>query len=125
KSRITAALQEQLGGQPYTRLRYFGSPHHGDSPLHPVIAQLERAAGFAREDTPSTKLDKLEILLSQSGEKSAAATPLIADLLAVPNDGRYPPLPSDPKRQREETFASLVRQLEGLAREQPVLVIFE
>ena len=125
KSRIAAALQEQLGGQPYTRLRYFGSPHHGDSPLHPVISQLERAAGFAREDTPGTKLDKLEILLSQSGENSAEATALIADLLSVPNDGRYPQLRSDPQRQREETFASLVRQLEGLARGQPVLAIFE
>ncbi len=125
KSRITAALQEQLGGQPYTRLRYFGSPHHCDSPLHPVIAQLERAAGFVREDTPATKLDKLDILLSKSGENSAQAAALIADLLAVPNDGRYPPLPYDPQRQREETFASLVRQLEGLALGQPVLVIFE
>ena len=125
KSRITAALQERLGGEPHTRLRYFGSPHHSDSPLHPVIAQLERAAGFAREDTPETKLDKLEILLSRSGENAPNMVALIADLLAVPNDGRYPPLPLDPRRQREETFAILVRQLEGLARGQPVLAIFE
>ena len=125
KSRITAALHERLGGEPYTRLRYFGSPHHADSPLHPVIAQLERAAGFAREDSPGTKLDKLEILLSRAGENSPDAAALIADLLALPSDGRYASLPSDPRRQREDTFASLVRQLEGLAHGQPVLVIFE
>ena len=125
KSRIAAALQERLGGEPYTRLRYFGSPHHADSPLHPVIAQLERAAGFAREDAPGTKLNKLETLLSQAGETSPYAAALIADLLAVPNDGRCPPLPSDPRRQREETFAILVRQFEGLARAQQVLVVFE
>jgi class 3 adenylate cyclase len=125
KSRIVAALQERLGGEPYTRLRYFGSPHHADSPLHPVIAQVERAAGFAREDAPGTKLNKLETLLSQAGETSPYAAALIADLLAVPNDGRYPPLPSDPRRQREETFAILVRQFEGLARAQRVLVVFE
>ena len=125
KSRITAALQERLGEETYTRLRYFGSPHHADSPLHPVIAQLERAAGFAREDPPGTKLDKLEILLSQAGENSPDAAALIADLLALPSDGRYPSLPSDPRRQRDDTFASLVRQLEGLARGQPVLVIFQ
>ena len=61
--------------------------------------------------------------------KPARASPyaaaLIADLLAVPNDGRCPPLPSDPRRQREETFAILVRQFEGLARAQQVLVVFE
>src|SRR6266478_3641723 len=32
-------------------LRYFCSPHHQDSALHPFIVQLERAAGFVRDDT--------------------------------------------------------------------------
>jgi class 3 adenylate cyclase/predicted ATPase len=118
KSRITAALQERLSRESYIRLRLFGSPHHRDSPLHPFIAQLERAAGFGREDA-------LEVLLSQSGESSADAVALIADLLAVPDDGRYRPLPSDPQRRRKETLTSLAQQLEGLGRGKPVLMIFE
>jgi len=125
KSRITVALQERLYGEPYTRLRYFCSPHHRDSPLHPFIAQLERAAGFAGEDTPQAKLDKLEALLSQSGEDPTAAAALFADLLAVPINGRYLPLPADPQRRRELTLAAFLRQVEGLARDRPVLVIFE
>ena len=51
KSRLTAALSEHIGSEPHTRLRYFCSPHHQDSALYPFIAQLERAAGFARDDT--------------------------------------------------------------------------
>jgi predicted ATPase len=58
KSRITAALQERMQDEPHTRLRLFCSPHHRDSPLHPFIARLERAAGFAREETPQVKLEK-------------------------------------------------------------------
>jgi class 3 adenylate cyclase len=50
KSRLTAALSERIAGDPHTRLRYFCSPHHQDSALHPFITQLERAAGFARDD---------------------------------------------------------------------------
>ncbi len=64
KSRLTAALSEHIGSEPHTRLRYFCSPHHQDSALYPFIAQLERAAGFARDDTVEAKLGKLRALLA-------------------------------------------------------------
>ena len=64
KSRLTAALSEHIGTEPHTRLRYFCSPHHQDSALYPFIAQLERAAGFARDDTVEAKLGKLRALLA-------------------------------------------------------------
>jgi class 3 adenylate cyclase/tetratricopeptide (TPR) repeat protein len=125
KSRITEALYERMRDEAHTRLRCFCSPHHRDSPLHPFISRLERAAGFAREDPPEVKLDKLETLLSQSEENPTEAAALFADLLAVPNRGRYPPLPADPQRRRELTFMAFVRQLQGLAEKKPVLMIFE
>jgi hypothetical protein len=59
KSRLTAALAESIAGEPHTRLRYFSSPHHQDSALYPFVIQLERAAGFARDDPPEAKLGKL------------------------------------------------------------------
>ena len=55
KSRLTAALLEKLAGEPHTRLRYFCSPQHTDSALYPVISQMERAAGLARDDTSQEK----------------------------------------------------------------------
>src|SRR5262249_14921592 len=122
KSRLTAALQEQLSGEPHTRLRYFCSPHHRDSVLHPFIAQLEHAAGFAREDEPAAKMDKLAQLLSRSHDDAPETVNLLADLLGLPTEA---PLPTDPRHKRELTLSALVRQLEGLARQQPVLLIFE
>src|SRR5258708_16397884 len=65
KSRLTAALSEQIGSEPHTRLRYFCSPYHHDSALYPFIVQLERAAGLARDDTVEQKLDKLRGLLAR------------------------------------------------------------
>jgi hypothetical protein len=44
KSRLAEALAERIVAEPHTRLRYFCSPHHQDSALYPVIAQMERAA---------------------------------------------------------------------------------
>ena len=70
KSRIAAALQERLESERPVRLRYFCSPHRRDSALSPIIAQLERAAGFARDDAAAAKLDKLAALVSPSGERS-------------------------------------------------------
>ena len=62
KSRLTAAFVELLAGEPHIRLRYFCSPQHTDSALYPIIGQMERAAGLARDDTPQAKLDKLDAL---------------------------------------------------------------
>jgi hypothetical protein len=59
KSRLTAALLENLASESHTRLRYFCSPQHTDSAFYPVIGQIERAAGFARDDTLELKLNKL------------------------------------------------------------------
>jgi predicted ATPase/class 3 adenylate cyclase len=125
KSRIAAALQERLEPERPIRLRYFCSPHRGDSALFPTIAQLERAAGFARADAPAAKLDKLSALLSQSGDSDQETEAVFADLLSVPAGDRYPPLPGDPRQRRERIFTALVRQLEELAQHRPVLFLFE
>jgi predicted ATPase len=123
KSRLTAALSEQIAGEPHTRLRYFCSPHLQDSALHPVIVQLERAAGFVRDDGPETKLDKLAALLEPVAEIGDIA--LLVELLSLPGGERFPPLDLTPQRKKERTLAALLRQLEGLARQRPVLMIFE
>jgi class 3 adenylate cyclase/predicted ATPase len=125
KSRLTAALLERLRDEPHSRLRSFCSAHHRDSTLYPFIAQLERTAGFERNDPSEAKLNKLEALLAQSGEVGAETVGLFADLLGLAGGGRYPALPQDPQRRREMTLAALLGQLEALARRRPVLMIFE
>jgi hypothetical protein len=91
KSRLTAALLERLSSEPNTRLRYFCSPQHTDSALYPLISQMERAAGFAHDDSAQAKLDKLDNVLAQSFTSRQDAA-LFADMLSQPNDGRYPKL---------------------------------
>jgi len=124
KSRLTAALLERLTGEPHTRLRYFCSPQHTDSPLHPVIGQMERAAGLAHGDTPQTRLDKLDAVLAQTSTSLDGAA-LIAEMLSLPNDGRYPTLELTPQQRRQKTLEALILQLERLTRQNPVLMIFE
>ena len=124
KSRLTAALMERLTAEPHTRLRYFCSPQHTDSALYPIISQTERAAGFTHDDNTQAKLDKLDALLAKSFTPPQDAA-LLADMLSLPNDGRYPTLELDPQQRRQKTLHALTAQLEALAQAEPVLMIFE
>jgi class 3 adenylate cyclase/predicted ATPase len=123
KSRLTAALSQRIETEPHTRLRYFCSPHDQDSALYPFIGQLERAAGFTRDDTTATKLDKLEALLGDGAAPGDIS--LIAEMQSLSGSERFPPLDLSPQRKKERTLAALLRQLQALARRQPILMIFE
>ena len=124
KSRLTAALLERLASEPHTGLRYFCSPQHTDSALYPMISQMERAAGFAHDDASQTKLDKLDALLAQSFTPRQDAA-LIAEMLSLPNDGRYPTLELAAQQRRQKTLEALTAQVEALSRSKPVLMMFE
>jgi class 3 adenylate cyclase len=125
KSRIAEAIQERLGAEPHTRLRFFCSPHHQDSALYPAIAQLERAAGFRRDDTGEQRLDKLEAVLLRANNDISEIAPLLADLLSIPTGSRYPAIDLTPQKRKEKTLAALVAQVEGLSSREPVLMVFE
>jgi class 3 adenylate cyclase/predicted ATPase len=124
KSRLTAALLERLATEPHTRLRYFCSPQHTDSALHPIIGQMERAAGLAHDEQSQARLDKLDTVLAQTSTSIQDAA-LFAEMLSLPNDGRYPAIELTPQQRRQKTLDALVSQLEALTRQSPVLMIFE
>jgi class 3 adenylate cyclase len=124
KSRLTAALLERVASEPHTRLRYFCSPQRTDSTLFPIISQMERAARFAHNDSVQVKLDKLDALLSQSSTPRQDAA-LLAEMLSLPNDGRYPPLELTPRQRRQKTLEALHAQVGTFALKSPVLMIFE
>jgi class 3 adenylate cyclase len=124
KSRLAAALLERLAAEPHTRLRYFCSPHRADSALHPIIGQMERAAGLTYDDKPQAQLDKLDALLARTSTSPEDAA-LLAELLSLPNDGRYPTLALTSEQRRQRTLEALGSQLPALARQQTVLVILE
>jgi predicted ATPase len=105
-------------------LRYFCSPQHTDSAFYSIIGQMERAAGLLHDDARQQKLDKLDALLAQTSTSIQDAA-LIAEMLSLPNDGRYPGLELTPQQRRQKTLEALTAQLETLSRQAPVLMVFE
>ena len=124
KSRLIAALMERLANEPQTRLRYFCSPQHIDSPFYPIMGRIERAAGFTREDTPVDKLNKLDAMLVRNATSPQDAS-LLAEMLSLPNDGRYPVLDLTSQQRREWTVDALTTQLLSLTSGHTVLMILE
>jgi class 3 adenylate cyclase len=117
KSRLIAALLEQVESESATCLRYFCLPHHQSSALQPVVAQLSHAAGFDRDDTPARKRAKLEQLLGAEADVAA-----LSDLLGL---GESAQSAGDPQRKRAQVLAALLDQLTVLARRGPLLMVFE
>ncbi len=125
KSRLTAALLERLATEPHTRLRYFCSPQHTDSALHPIIGQMERAAEFRREDTAEQRLEKLEAVLTQTTNDLQGTAPLLADLLSLPTGDRYSTLNLTPQKRKEKTLQAILAQIEAIAVRHPALIALE
>ena len=85
KSRIARALCERVKDDLHARIGYQCSPFNTQSALSPVIEQLERAAGFARDDDADQKLDKLLALLTRgSGTREASRRCAVVRGAALP-----------------------------------------
>ncbi len=124
KSRLAQAMLQQLAGEPHTRLRYFCSPHHQASALHPFMTQLEHAAGMRREDMAEARLAKLEALLARSNA-GAEEIGFIAERMSIPTGDKYPLPDLTPQRRKEKTLEALLAQMARLAARTPVLMLFE
>jgi class 3 adenylate cyclase/predicted ATPase len=125
KSRLIWALQQHVGQSPDAFLVHLDcSPYFMNTAFYPVVQMLERVLEFGLDDTEQ-RLDKLDGLLAQYGFDLPTVGPLLAGLLAVPFEGRYPPLDLPADRQRQLTIDALITILLVRADYQPLLVVAE
>jgi DNA-binding response OmpR family regulator/class 3 adenylate cyclase/predicted ATPase len=124
KSRLLVELEAWLATETHGSLRYFCSPLHQGSALHPIIARWEQEAGFSLGDTDEQRLCKLESVLAPD-ELSPTDLALIGGMLGVSTGERYEQPDLSPLRRKELTLAVLQRRLACLAQRHPVLMLFE
>ena len=123
KSRLIAALEQTLGHAPPGRIRLVCSPHYQDTPLHPVIRQLKRAAGFQNDDSHITQREKLRRLLGRSASDLNVA--LLADLVSIPGAAEELAETLTPRHRKDMTFTAILEHLRAFARKNPVLAVVE
>jgi predicted ATPase/class 3 adenylate cyclase len=125
KSRTAAAFAERLGDSSHHQLTFQCLPRQVNDSLHPLVRQVEHAAGFMPGDLAQQRLRKLTVLLARSGESSPDTLGLFAALLSIPTDPQTPPLDPDPQRRKSRTLSVLMEQLALLAKQRPVLIQLE
>ena len=126
KSALVEGLRAQVRAEGLPRIAFRCSPYHTTSALYPVITHIEHLLQFAPDDSPATRLAKLEAGLRPYGLPLAEVVPLLAGLLSVPLPAeRYAPLTLTPQQQKQQTLDTLVAWLAAEAERQPVLVAWE
>jgi predicted ATPase/class 3 adenylate cyclase len=126
KSRLIWALEQHVAQSPDAFLIHMScSPYFTNTAFYAVVQQLERVLEFGPDDTVEQRLDKMGGLLAQYGFDLPTVVPLLARLLAVPFQGRYPPLDLPADRQRQLTIDALTTIVLMRADYQPLLVVFE
>jgi class 3 adenylate cyclase/predicted ATPase len=125
KSRIARSLCDRLADEHYQTIQFQCSPYQTNTTLYPAINFLRQAAGLASQDSTQAQLSKLEVMALESGIDNQDTVSLLADLLSIRGDHRYPPLNVSSETRKDMTLEALVHHLQGLANRSPVLFIVE
>jgi class 3 adenylate cyclase/predicted ATPase len=125
KSRILIALRDRLDAQGAPALRFQCSPYYMNSAFWPSIDNFERALKFGRDESPASKLDKLEALIVTHYGRPLTDVRFIASMLSIPCEERYGAHTMTPQKHKDETLRSLVDLAEAAARKQPSIMLYE
>ncbi len=125
KSRIIHELRERIKPEPHIGLSFQCLPHCMQSPLFPVIRQIERLCELASDDSPEVKLEKIEKLLSRATSEVDKALPFVAEMLSIPIETRHAPLALSAQQEKNQTLLVLVELLLALSEKNPLLCVVE
>lgn len=125
KSRLLLALRERIAEAGHTWLECRCSALTAGSAYAPFADLLRRALGIRDDDSEAVRLQRLEQSLDTNALPRADCIPLLAPLLDLRADPRYPPRADSPALLRRRTLDLLAGWLMMLARRQPVLLVVE
>jgi len=125
KSRIVCSLCDHLTDESHQTIQFQCSPYHTNTALYPVINFLRQTAGFTSQDSAEAQLNKLDAMAVESGIDNPETVSLLAELLSIREDHRYPPLDVSSEKRKDMTLEALVHYLQRLADHCPLLFTVE
>ncbi len=127
KSRLVFALKAEVSADPDARIMELRcSPFYQNSALQPFVEFLERdVLSIEHDDSPETRLSKIDGLVAQYLPDAENAVALLATLLSVPLGADRPPLLLSPQRIREKTIELLLEIILARVTGSTVLFVLE
>ena len=125
KSRLLQEFRERMAERRHTWLECRASPLTQDSAFFPVLELQRQGLGFAAEDVPELKTERIEAGLVRAGFDLARAMPLITSLHSLPLPARYTEPVLSPEGRRKQTLELLCEWLLRLSREQALVLTLE
>jgi class 3 adenylate cyclase/tetratricopeptide (TPR) repeat protein len=125
KSRLAAALAEEVRDEATTCVELLGSPFHPDASFHAVRTLLQVRCGIARNTAAADRLAWLDRELGASGLPPHEFIPLLAPILDIPPDVGYEPAPAQGRKLHERITEAAARYLLAVIGAGPALLLVE
>ena len=125
KSRILREFRERVAPQSAVALQYQCLPYFANRAFYPIVDHVERAFGFAGEDSDERKFKKLEQRLMEELGRDISDCNLLGRILDLPCDQRYGPIGITSQRQKDATIELLADVVVAEASRAAVVVLFE
>ncbi len=125
KSRLVEEFRERIASEPHLWVDCGAGPLYASTTFFPVAVMMGQALGWRGDETAEARLLALEQSLARTGLSPAEATPLIAEMLGLPQPENYPPLSLAPEERRRRLLAVLAQWTLGAAQHQPLVLVME
>ncbi len=125
KSRIVSAFRQTLTVEDAVTIVFQCQPFFAGSAFYPLVSTLERLLGLRREDQAEARIDKLHAFLVDRLALPPGDVRFLAAIMSLPYEDRYGRLTLWANGVRDETKRVFVDLLHSLARERPIIAIFE
>lgn len=126
KTRLTLALEEYVSESGDATIMHCRcSGYQRNAALYPIIELLNRELDQHPPGSAGARLDSLENIVQAHGYEIAEAAPLLAGLLGIVTEDRYPALQLSPERQRRNTLDLLLGLTLRRSSDRPLLFIAE
>ena len=125
KSRLVAALAEEVRAGNGAVVELHGSPFHADAGLHPVRQLVEARCGISDDADPAERLAYLAGEVTNLGLDPSEAVPLLAPVLGISSTAGYDQAAAEGRKLEEQILRAALAYMVACTAGRPAIVVAE